>query len=211
MTTPPVAPSGLDPLLAWRTRFPSVESVLHFASHTLGAMPAEAESALLDYTTAWAGRGIRAWEERWMGVPGELAAALEQLVQAEPGSISLHANVTMAQAVALSCLEFEPARNRVVCTAEDFPSVLYLYEGLERRGAELVRVPARDGRRIDEADLLAAIDERTALVASSHVLFRTAQLLDLAPVLAKARAVASARGRNAGCGCPARSRARSSS
>jgi kynureninase len=152
-------------------------------------MPAEAEAALLEYTTAWAGRGIRAWEERWMRVPVELAGTIEQLVQAEPGSISLHANVTMAQAVALSCLQFDPARNRVVCTAEDFPSVLYLYEGLERRGAEIVRVPARDGRRVDEADLLAAIDERTALVAASHVLFRTAQLLDLAPVVAKARDV----------------------
>ena len=189
MTTPPIAPSALDPLLAWRTRFPSVESVLHFASHTLGAMPAEAEAALIEYTSTWAGRGIRAWEERWMRVPGELANTLESLIQAEPGSISLHANVTMAQAVALSCLQFDPARNRVVCPEEDFPSVLYLYEGLERRGAEILRVPARDGRRIDEADLLAAIDERTALVAASHVLFRSAQLLDLTPVVAKARAV----------------------
>jgi len=189
MTTPPIAPSALDPLLAWRTRFPSVESVLHFASHTLGAMPAEAEAALIEYTSTWAGRGIRAWEERWMRVPGELANAIEMLIQAEPGSISLHANVTMAQGVALSCLQFDPARNRVVCTAEDFPSVLYLYEGLERRGAEIVRIPARDGRRIEESDLLAAIDERTALVAASHVLFRSSQLLDLAPVLAKARAV----------------------
>jgi kynureninase len=152
-------------------------------------MPAEAEAALVEYTNAWAGRGIRAWEERWMRVPGEVSGAIEQLIQAEPGTISLHANVTMAQAVTLSCLAFEPARNRVVCTAEDFPSVLYLYEGLERRGAEIVRVPARDGRRIEEADLLAAIDERTALVVSSHVLFRTAQLLDLAPVTAKAREV----------------------
>jgi kynureninase len=189
VTTPPVAPAALDPLLAWRARFPSVESQLHFASHTLGAMPAEAEAALIEYTSAWSGRGIRAWEERWMRVPGELTATLEQLLQAEPGSISLHGNVTMAQAVALSCLEFKPPRNRVVCTAEDFPSVLYLYEGLERRGAELVHVGARDGRRIDEADILAAIDERTALVTTSHVLFRTAQLLDLAPVAAKAREV----------------------
>lgn len=186
MSTLPVT---ADPLLAWRARFPSVEGVLHFASHTLGAMPAEAESALVEYATAWGQRGIRAWEEKWMQVPGEVAGSVEQLIQAEPGSVSLHANVTMAQAVALSCLEFAPARNRVVCSAEDFPSVLYLYEGLVRRGAELVRVPARDGRRIEEADLIAAIDERTALVAVSHVLFRTSQLLDAAPLVAKARAV----------------------
>ena len=182
-------PVTADPLLAWRARFPSVEGVLHFASHTLGAMPAEAEASLLEYTAAWGTRGIRAWEEKWMRVPAEVAGSVEQLIQAEPGSVSLHPNVTVAQAVALSCLDFSGARNGVVCSAEDFPSVLYLYEGLQRRGARLVRVPARDGRRIDEADLLAAIDERTALVAVSHVLFRSAQLLDLAPVLARAQAM----------------------
>ena len=186
MSTLPVA---ADPLLAWRSRFPSVEGVLHFASHTLGAMPAEAETSLIEFTTAWGERGVRAWEEKWMRVPAEVAGSAEQLIQAEPGSVSLHPNVTVAQAVALSCLEFSPARNRVVCSAEDFPSVLYLYEGLQRRGAELVRVPARDGRRIETDDLLAAIDERTALVAVSHVLFRSAQLLDLTPVLARAQAM----------------------
>ena len=182
-------PVASDPLLAWRTRFPSVENVLHFASHTLGAMPAEAEAALAEYTSLWASRGIRAWPERWMGIPGEVATSLEQLIQAPPGSISLHPNVTVAQAVALSCLEFTPPRDRFVCTAEDFPSVLYLYEGLARRGAEIVRVPARDGRRVDEADLVAAIDERTAVFAASHVTFRTSQLLDLGNVIAHARAM----------------------
>lgn len=182
-------PVAADPLLAWRTRFPSVENVLHFASHTLGAMPAEAEAALEEYATAWSTRGIRAWTERWMAVPGEVAGSLEQLIQAPSGSLSLHPNVTIAQAVALSSIEFTPPRNRFVCTAEDFPSVLYLYEGLARRGAEIVRVPARAGRRVEEADLVAAIDERTAVFASSHVTFRTSQLLDLAPVIAHARAM----------------------
>jgi kynureninase len=186
VSTPPLV---ADPLLAWRSRFPSVESVLHFASHTLGAMPAEAAHALAEYAETWAERGIRAWEERWMAVPGEVAGAIGQLIGAAPGSISLHANVTSAQAVVLSCLEFRAPRNRVVCTDEDFPSVLYLYEGLVRRGAEIVRVPARAGRRIEESDLLAAIDERTAIVAVSHVLFRTSQLLNLSPVFAHARKV----------------------
>lgn len=186
MSTTPVT---VDPLLAWRARFPSVENVLHFASHTLGAMPAEAESSLVEYTQAWSTRGVRAWEERWVRIPDEVAGSIAQLIQAPAGSVSLHPNVTVAQAIALSCLEFTPARNRVVCSAEDFPSELYLYEGLVRRGAEIVRVPAREGRRIDVADLIAAIDERTALVAVSHVLFRTAQLLDLAPVVARARAM----------------------
>lgn len=181
--------SAHDPLLAHRSRFPTVERTLHFASHTLGAMPADVEDSLVDYARTWRERGIRAWEERWMGVPREVAGAIERLVRAAEGSVSLHPNVTVAQAVALSCIDFTPARPKLVCTDEDFPSVLYLYEGLARRGAEIVRVRPRDGRRIDEADLVAAIDERTAVVAFSHVLFRTAQALDLAPVVRRARAV----------------------
>lgn len=175
-----------DPLLAWRAHFPSLAHTLHFASHTLGAMPAGVEDSLADYARAWRDRGVRAWEERWMGVPREVAGSVERLIGAPAGSVSLHPNVTVAQAVALSALAFPADRPRVVCTAEDFPSELYLYEGLARRGAEVVRVPAREGRRVDEADLVAAIDERTALVAVSHVLFRSSQWLDLAPVVRRA-------------------------
>ena len=178
-----------DPLLAHRARFPTVERTLHFASHTLGAMPADVEDALIEYARTWRDRGIRAWEERWMGVPREVAGALEALLHAGDGSVSLHPNVTVAQAVALSCIDFTRGRPRIVCTAEDFPSVLYLYEGLARRGAEIVCVPAREGRRIEAADIVAAIDERTAVVALSLVLFRTAGVVELAPIVRRAREV----------------------
>jgi kynureninase len=112
------------------------------------------------------------------------------VVGAEEATVSMYANVSDAQAVALSAVEFRPKRNRLVCTAEDFPSMLYGYEGIARhRNAELVRVPARERRRIHVEDVVAAIDERTAVVAISHVMFRTAQILDLAPIAARARAV----------------------
>jgi kynureninase len=179
--------SAPDPLLAWRARFPSLERVLHFASHTLGAMPAESADDLADYSRTWSERGIRAWEERWMAIPADVAGSVESLLGAPRGSVSLHPNVTVAQAVALSCVDFTPERPRLVCTEEDFPSVLYLYEGLARRGAEIVRVRARDGRRVSEEDVVAAIDERTALVAFSSVLFRTAQVVDAAPIVRRAR------------------------
>lgn len=184
----PVTP-GVDPLLRWREQFPTVQRTLHFASHTLGAMPAGVEDSLVDYARTWRERGIRAWEEKWMGVPAAVAGALESLLHAPAGSVSLHPNVTVAQAVALSCIDFTAARPKLVCTAEDFPSELYLYEGLARRGAEIVRVAAREGRRIDPADVVAAIDERTALVAVSQVMFRTSQLLDLVPIVRRAREV----------------------
>src|SRR5439155_288616 len=133
-------------------------------------------------------RGIRAWDESWMAVPAEVAGLAERILGAEAGSVSLHANVTLAQASALSGVDFTPPRNRLVCTAEDFPSVLYLYEGLARRGVEVARVPVRSGHEVEEDDVLAAIDERTAIVAISHVLFRTSRVLDLQPIVRRAHA-----------------------
>ena len=181
------APHAEDALLEWRREFPTVEATLHFISHSLGAMPREAEESLRLYAQTWKTRGIRAWEESWMAVPTEVAGLIERIAGAEAGSVSLHPNVTLAHATALSALDFAAPRNRLVCTAEDFPSLLYLYQGLARRGVEVVVVPAGDGRRIDEQDVIAAIDERTAVVALSQVLFRTSQLLDVAPIARRAR------------------------
>lgn len=181
------AAAKADRLVEWRSEFPTVESTLYFVSHSLGAMPRGVEEALRRYAQAWKTRGIRAWEEGWFELPTQIGDVLGGILNAEPGSVSLCENVTSAQAVALSAVDFKPPRNRLVCTAEDFPSVLYLYEGLARRGAEIVRVPARAGRRVEEADVVAAIDERTAVVAISHVLFRNSQLLDLAPIVKRAR------------------------
>jgi kynureninase len=64
-------------------------------------------------------------------------------------------------------------------TELDFPSVRYAYaEMAERLGARMVVVRSEDGMTIDPDNLLAAIDERTRLVAVSHVLFRSAYLMD---------------------------------
>jgi len=177
-----------DPLLEWRREFPTLEHTLHFISHSLGAMPRGVDAALAEYARTWRERGIRAWEESWFALPTEIGNLLAGILDAEPGTVSMHENDTSAHAIALSAVDFTPERPRLVCSAEDFPSELYLFEGLVRRGAEIVRVPARNGRTVEEEDLLAAIDDRTAVVAVSHVLFRTAQVLDLAGVVAKARA-----------------------
>ena len=175
-----------DRLLDWRPEFPTVEATLHFISHSLGAMPRGAEESLRRYADTWKARSIRAWEEQWFELPARLGDTIGKILQAAPGAVSIHPNTTLAQAVALSALDFSPPRNRLVCTAEDFPSMLYLYEGLELRGVEVVRVPARGHHTLHEDDVIAAIDERTAVVAISHVLFRTSQVMDVAPIIRRA-------------------------
>src|SRR5262249_27240833 len=94
----PVAAPAEDPLLAWRSEFPTVEATLHFISHSLGAMPRAVEEELRRYAQTWKARGIRSWEESWMAVPLELAATFESLLHAAGGTVSLHPNVTLAHA-----------------------------------------------------------------------------------------------------------------
>ncbi|HTM58652.1 MAG TPA: aminotransferase class V-fold PLP-dependent enzyme [Candidatus Udaeobacter sp.] len=184
----PKLSSATDPLIVWRREFPTAESTLHFISHSLGAMPRSVEGALMNYARMWKTRGIRAWEEEWFALPTRVGDVLAGIIGAPAGSVSMCENVTTAQAIALSAIEFRPPRNRLVCTAEDFPSVLYLYEGLERRGIEVVRVASGDDHTVDRSDVIAAIDERTAVVAISQVLFRSSQIVDVRAIAERARA-----------------------
>jgi kynureninase len=112
-------------------------------------------------------------------MPLTVGDQIGRIVAAPAGSVSMHQNVTIAVAVVLSALELDGERNRIVYAEGEFPSVRYLLQAQERRGAEVVVVP-------DTEAVLDAIDERTLLVPLSHVLFKTAELVDPAPVVARA-------------------------
>ena len=80
------------------------------------------------------------------------------------------------------------ARRRIVCTEGDFPSTIYLCRAQEALGFELVLVPVEPDLSVNVQRVVDAIDERTALVAVSHVLFRSAFILDPAPIVERAHA-----------------------
>jgi kynureninase len=71
----------------------------------------------------------------------------------------------------------------------DFPSVVYLYKAQREAGFELTIVPGLDDFSVPAERIVAAIDERTAVVCLSHVLFRSSYIVDPVPVIEKAHAV----------------------
>ncbi|NNE44917.1 MAG: aminotransferase class V-fold PLP-dependent enzyme [Gemmatimonadetes bacterium] len=178
-----------DPLLRLRAEFPSLEDGCHLISHSLGAMPRGARTGLEQYADEWSGRSVRAWEEGWWELPRTVGDELALLLGAAPGTVVLQPNATLAGAVFLSALDFDAPRDGLVTTSLDFPSLLYMYRGLADRGARLVEVPSEDGLTIDTGRLLDAIDERTRVVTISHVLFRSAFVMDVAAVAERAREV----------------------
>lgn len=179
-----------DPLLDFRSEFPILAHSNYLVSNSLGAMPRGVPERLAEYAAEWANHGVRAWSREWWAMPGDVGDVIAPLIGAGPGEVVMVPNVTLAQATILSAIEYRAPRNRIVMTALDFPSVRYVYDQLATRlGAEIIVVPTPDGVSIDEQQLCDAIDERTALVAISHVMFKSAFIVDAARIVRRARAV----------------------
>ena len=180
-----------DSLLRWRSEFPILARSTYLVSNSLGAMPRGVPDQLAEYVDAWAEHGVRAWARGWWKMPIDVGNRIAPLIGAGAGEVAMVANVTVAQAAILSALDYTAPRDTIVMTALDFPSVRYVYDQLAARlGARIVVVPASDdGLSVDEDRLCAAIDERTRLVAISHVLFKSAYVMDVAKVCRRAREV----------------------
>ena len=177
-----------DPLLRFRKEFPILATTSYLVSNSLGAMPRSVPARLAEYAEQWATRGVRAWAQGWWEMPVTVGDEIAPLLGAATGEVAMVPNVSIAQAQILSSLDYAvDGRDTIVMTEMDFPSVRYVYDQLATRlGARIVVVPSDDGMSIDEDRLLAAIDERTRLVAISHVLFRSAYVLDAARICAHA-------------------------
>jgi kynureninase len=181
--------ASADLLEKWRDEFPILHRSIYMISNSLGAMPRDAARSLAEYADTWATRGVRAWEERWWEMAREVGDGVAKVIGAPDGSVSMHDNVTTAQMAALSCLLPRGRRRKIVCSAADFPSMIYLYQAQRALGFELHIVPAGDDLNVNEERLVEAIDEETLVAAFSHVLFRTSYILDPAPIVERARRV----------------------
>ena len=171
----------MDSLLAYRDRFPILDTCVYLINHSLAAMPAAAEERLLEYARTWRERGIRAWGEGWWEMPLTVGDQIGRIIGAPPGSTVMHQNVAVAEAIVVSCFRpVDPHRNRVVYEEGNFPSVRYLYQA--QPDLEVVVVP-------DDRAIVEAIDERTLLVPITHVLFKTAEIQDVDAIVRRAHEV----------------------
>ena len=178
-----------DELLRYRSQFPILQRTTYLISNSLGAMPQGVYEAMKAYADIWATRGVRAWEERWWMLAPQVGDEIGALMNAPPGSVSTHQNVTTCQAVVASCFDFSGQRNKVVYSDLNFPSVMYFWEAQQACGARVKMVKTDDGITVPVERLLDAIDEQTLLVPVSHVIFRSAYIQDAKAIIEKAHKV----------------------
>jgi len=179
-----------DPLLNWRDEFPILQETTYLINNSLGAMPRGVYDSLQAYADTWAHRGIRAWGEGWWGLNTEVGNVIGGIIGAPPDTVSIHQNISIAQGILLTCFDFSGPRDKVVIEAGIFPSVYYVLRGMLPAHIELQLVSSSDGgQTVDVGRIVDAIDERTLLVPVSHVLFRSAYILDVKAIIEKAHRV----------------------
>src|SRR6059036_1977516 len=97
-------------LIEYRRQFPILRETTYLINHSLGAMPAAAEERVLEFARTWKERGIRAWAEGWWEMPMTVGDQIGRIIGAPPGSVVMHQNVTVAEAIVLSCFDLQSPR-----------------------------------------------------------------------------------------------------
>lgn len=176
-------------LLRLRPDYPIVERKTYLINNSLGAMHRRTRDRLADYADEWDTEGVVAWYS-WAEEMYRIADMVGQLIGAPPGTTLMRQNVSDLLGTVASCLDWSAKRNKVVYSDLEWPSSHYLWQGQRRLGADVVVVPSEgDGVRLNVERIVEAIDERTAIVPISHVLFRSSTLVDVRPVVEKAHAM----------------------
>jgi len=169
-----------DELSAYRSRFISGdEKLIYLDGNSLGKLPVESKT-ILDRTVnlEWGERLIRSWNKEWYSKNRELGDKIAPIAGASEGEVIITDTTSVnLYKLAHAALKFKEGRRRIVTDGLNFPSDLYILQGLVKafgEGYELVIVSSRDGMTIETGDLKEKIDENTALVSLSHVAFKSA-------------------------------------
>jgi selenocysteine lyase/cysteine desulfurase len=164
-----------------RSRFPVLENKTYLNSCSYGAMSNDVKKALHRYIRDREERGTD-WDY-WVGRNESVRNAVAHFLGANPDEIAITTSASASINSLASALDFTGARKKVVISDFEFPTNAQIWYAQELRGAEVVRVPERDGY-IPAADFESVIDDDTLLVAVTHVCFRNGAKLNI-PAIAE--------------------------
>lgn len=172
-----------------RELFPTLASGIHLLSHSLGPVPRAARESMLAYYDAWEHHTSEdAWATSWWELSAQVGDRIAQILGGETGSVQVQPNASVALSSVLSCFDFTSTkRNKIVASALDFPSMRYILDAQTPMGARVDTVASDDGIAIPTERILDAIDDATALVALSHVSFRSSYRVEVEPIIDNAR------------------------
>jgi kynureninase len=175
-----------DPIASYRDQFVITDpDLIYLDGNSLGRMPkVAAERAKQVVNQEWGNDLIRGWNKGWWEAPSRVGDKIGQLLGAAPGQVIVSDTVSLNLfKLAASALTLQPNRTRIITDTFNFPSDLYILQGIQRtlgNRHEIIRIGTTDDDVIPNlAALESAIDENTALVTLSHVVFKSGYMYDM--------------------------------
>lgn len=165
-------------LLTYRDEFPILQKKVFLNTCSLGALSNRSIEGVQEFLDKWAELGASAWYRIWVGKLAELRAAYGRVINAPADRIALTPSISVAATGVASALDFSK-RKKVVTTDLDFPTLGHQFLAKQSQGlrTEFIRSPDRVTVPLELFE--AAIDEDTALVATSHVYFTSGAIQDI--------------------------------
>lgn len=178
-----------DPLASYRAQFVSNDpDLIYLDGNSLGRLPGFViERMKKAVEEEWGTDLIRGWNKGWWESPSRIGDKIATLLGAAEGQVLVgdQTSINLFK-LAAAALTLQPQRKRIITDNFNFPSDLYILQGINNllgNRHEILRIGARDNDITPDLDALeAAINEETALVTLSQVTFKSGYLYDMAQV-----------------------------
>lgn len=181
-----VTPRALG-LARYRGEFPIFKESVYLNTCSLGALGERSRRKVAEFLDIWQRRGASAWYDVWWDALTELRARYGRIVNAAANEIALAPSISVALSAVAESIDYG-RRPKVVITSLDFPTVAYQWLAKAKRGVELVVVESPDRISVPVEAIARAVDDRTALVVTSHVYFTSGAIQDIKRVTEAAHA-----------------------
>src|SRR5258708_1480273 len=162
----------------WREEFPISDTLIYPNNCSLTPLPKRGAAALQEYARTWTELGGRAWYQHWVGLLDDLRADFARVLGADLDEVALEPAVSAALVTIASSFAYTK-RNKVVVGDIDFPTDGHTWLALEKGGVEVEFVHSPDGATLPLELFERAVDDRTALVCTGHVLYTSGYIQDV--------------------------------
>lgn len=177
-----------DPLASFRARFfDPGERMIYLDGNSLGRLPLETLRLTEEVVREqWGHRLIRSWNEKWMDLPGRLAGKIARIIGARPDEVFVGDSTSLNLfKLAHAALQVQEGRHKIVTDAVNFPTDLYVLQGLVNQQFPGHRLALTgDGNEVVPPleDMAYEVDSDTALVTLSLVTYKSSYLYDMAAI-----------------------------
>jgi len=173
-----------DPLRSFRDEFYIPENTIYFDGNSLGMAPKETQSRMAKVIENEWGQGlIKSWMDNDWGIAGQrIGNKIAHLIGANEDEViaadSTSVNIFKLIAAAIEC---SPGRETILTIEDNFPTDLYMVQGLENFSPERIKVKV-----VPEKQLLNKLDDSVSALLLTEVNYKTGEIADMAGITKKA-------------------------